>query len=98
MTEFQCESCSYESDDPEEFQRHLQETGHVGIRKDEAAPAGNKLTKVLLVTQVLTVAALGATVWACKLLYARAAELEAENKYLKSPSGAGANLKSHHKP
>ncbi|MET9901214.1 hypothetical protein [Streptomyces sp. NPDC006446] len=97
MTGYQCESCSYESDDLDELQRHSQETGHAGIYKDETAAAGGKLAKARVVAEVLTVAALGVAVWTCKHLHSKLVEAEAENDYLKSPSGAGANLKNHHK-
>ncbi|WP_327224835.1 hypothetical protein OG229_13950 [Streptomyces platensis] len=97
MTDHQCESCSYESDDLDEFQRHLQEMGHASICKDEASAVEGKLIKALVVAEVLTATALGVAVWMCKHLYSKLEESEAENNYLKSPSGAGANLKNHHK-
>ncbi len=87
--------CLYGSGDLDDLQRHSQETGHAGFRKDEAALAGGKLHRALVVAEVLTVAALGGAVWSCKHLYSKLAESEAENSFLKSPSGAGANLKSH---
>ncbi|MFD4955192.1 hypothetical protein [Streptomyces sp. NPDC058451] len=97
MTEYVCTACPFQADGLEELQRHSLETGHVGICKSEAPPAGGKLTKRLVVAQGVTLAVLGASIWACTYLYAKWQEAEAENAYLKSPSGAGRNLKSHDK-
>ncbi|MFE4777958.1 hypothetical protein [Streptomyces sp. NPDC056713] len=100
MTEYVCTACPFQADSLEELQRHSLETGHVGICKSEAPPAGgklSKLTKRLVVAQGVTLTALGASVWACTYLYAKWQGAEAENAYLKSPSGAGRNLKSHDK-
>lgn len=100
MTEYVCTACPFRADGLEELQRHSLETGHVGICKSEAPPAGgklSKLTKRLVVTQGVTLAALGASISACTYLYAKWQSAEAENAYLKSPSGAGRNLKSHDK-
>ncbi|MER5280954.1 hypothetical protein ABT025_35200 [Streptomyces sp. NPDC002809] len=97
MTECACTACPFQADSLEELQRHSVETGHVGICKTEAAPAGGKLTKRLVVTQGATLATLGSSFLACTYLYAKWQTAEAENAYLKSPSGAGRNLKSHDK-
>ncbi|MFC9501068.1 hypothetical protein [Streptomyces sp. NPDC056982] len=97
MIEYVCTACPFQADSLEELQRHSLETGHVGICKSEAPPAGGKLTKRLVVAQGVTLTALGASVWACTYLYAKWQGAEAENAYLKSPSGAGRNLKSHDK-
>ncbi|MDX3209116.1 hypothetical protein [Streptomyces scabiei] len=97
MTEYVCTACPFQADGLEELQRHSLESGHVGICKSETPPAGgklSKLTKRLVVTQGVTLAALGT---ACAYLYAKWQSAEAENAYLKSPSGAGRNLKSHDK-
>ncbi|MFJ2574761.1 hypothetical protein ACIOYT_30655 [Streptomyces halstedii] len=97
MTEYACTACPFQADGLEELQRHSLETGHVGICKDEAPPTGgklSKLTKRLVVAQGVTLAAFGL---ACTYLYARCQSAEEENAYLKSPSGAGRNLKSHDK-
>ncbi|MFH8717491.1 hypothetical protein [Streptomyces zaomyceticus] len=100
MIEYVCTACPFQADGLEELQRHSLETGHVGISKSEAPPAGgklSKLTKRLIVTNGVTFAALGASLSACMYLYAKWQSAEAENDYLKSPSGAGRNLKSHDK-
>lgn len=100
MTEYVCTACPFQADGLEELQRHSVETGHVGICKSEAPPAGgklSKLTKRLVVAQGVTLTALGASVLAGTYLYAKWQGAEAENAYLKSPSGAGRNLKSHDK-
>ncbi|MFH8443446.1 hypothetical protein ACH4D3_19740 [Streptomyces sp. NPDC018026] len=97
MTEYVCTACPFQADGLEELQRHSLETGHVGICKSGAPPTGGKLTKRLVVTQGVTLAALGASLSACTYLYAKWQSAEAENTYLKSPSGAGRNLKSHDK-
>ncbi|MGQ4353105.1 hypothetical protein [Streptomyces drozdowiczii] len=100
MTEYVCTACPFQADGLEELQRHSLETGHVGICKSEAPPAGSKLTKFtkrLVVTQGVTLAALATSISACTYLYAKWQSAEEENAYLKSPSGAGRNLKSHDK-
>ncbi|MFI7019946.1 hypothetical protein [Streptomyces sp. NPDC050164] len=100
MTEYVCTACPFQADGLEDLQRHSQETGHVGNCKSEAAPDGgklSKLTKRLLVAQGVTLTALGASIWACTYLYAKWQGAEAEKAYLKSPSGAGRNLKNHDK-
>ncbi|MFD6549044.1 hypothetical protein [Streptomyces sp. NPDC058398] len=100
MIEYVCTECPFQADGLEDLQRHSQETGHVGICKSEAAPAGgklSKLTKRLVVAQGATLAALGASVLACTYWYDKWQDAEAENAYLKSPSGAGRNLKNHDK-
>ncbi|MFE6056454.1 hypothetical protein ACFQ6N_37395 [Kitasatospora sp. NPDC056446] len=35
MTDYQCGSCSYGSNDPGELRQHSRRTGHVGIRKED---------------------------------------------------------------
>lgn len=98
MIEYVCTACPFQADGLEDLQRHSLETGHVGTGKTEAPPAGgrlSKLTKRLLVVQGVTLTALGASALACTYLYAKWQGAEAENTYLKSPSGAGRNLKSH---
>ncbi|WP_316769025.1 hypothetical protein [Streptomyces sasae] len=97
MTNYQCGSCSYGSDDLDDLQKHLDETGHVGIRKDDAGPTGSKLAKVRVAAEVLGLAALGFSAWAIKELWERLMEAEAEIDYLKSPTGAGRNLKNQDK-
>ncbi|MFD3537597.1 hypothetical protein [Streptomyces sp. NPDC058664] len=100
MTEYVCTACPFQAAGLEELQRHSLETGHVGICKSEAPPVGgklSKLTKRLVAVQGATLTALGASILACTYLYAKWQDAEAENAYLKSPSGAGRNLKSHDK-
>ncbi|MFC8175241.1 hypothetical protein [Streptomyces sp. NPDC057325] len=100
MTEYVCTACPFQADGLEELHRHSLETGHVGICKSEAPPAGGKLSKItkrLVVTNGATLAAFGASLSACVYLYAKWQSAEGENAYLKSPSGAGRNLKSHDK-
>lgn len=95
---YRCGSCSYGSDDLEQSQKHLDQTGHVDIHKNDAGPAGSKFGKARVVAEVLGVTALAVSVLVIKNLWGRLAEAEAEIDYLKSPSGAGKNLKNHHKP
>ncbi|WP_185912896.1 hypothetical protein [Streptomyces sp. WAC06128] len=100
MTTYACTTCPFQAEGLEDLQWHSQETGHVGICKSEAAPTGgklSKLTKRLLVAQGVTVTALGASIWACTYLYAKWQGAEDEIAYLKSPSGAGRNLKNQDK-
>ncbi|MEU2591289.1 hypothetical protein ABZ649_05480 [Streptomyces albidoflavus] len=100
MTEYACTACPFQADGLEELQRHSLETSHVGICKSEAPLTGgklSKLTKRLVVTQGVILAALGASLSACTYFYVKWQSAEAENTYLKSPSGAGRNLKSHDK-
>ncbi|MFD7788893.1 hypothetical protein ACFV4Q_38315 [Streptomyces nojiriensis] len=100
MTEYVCTVCPFQADGLEDLQRHSLETGHVGICKSEAPPDGgklSKLTKRLVAAQGVTLTVLGASIWAGTYLYAKWRDAEVENAYLKSPSGAGRNLKSHDK-
>lgn len=107
MINYACTECPFQADGLEDLQRHSQETGHVGICKSETSSTGgklSKLTKRLVVAQGATLTALGASVWACTYLYAKwqVAEdkrqgAEDEIAYLKSPSGAGRNLKNQDK-
>ncbi|GAA3380985.1 hypothetical protein GCM10020367_70460 [Streptomyces sannanensis] len=100
MTNYACTACPFQAEGLEDLQRHSQETGHVGICKSEAASTGgklSKLTKRLVVAQGVTLTALGASIWACTYLYAKWQVAEAEIAYLKSPSGAGRNLKNQDK-
>ncbi|MFA7766282.1 hypothetical protein ACGFNX_27175 [Streptomyces sp. NPDC048723] len=100
MIEYVCTACPFQADGLEDLQRHSLETGHVGNCKSEAPPEGgklSKLTKRLVAAQGVTLTVLGASIGACTYLYAKWQGAEAENAYLKSPSGAGRNLKSHDK-
>ncbi|MGV9356318.1 hypothetical protein [Streptomyces misionensis] len=97
MTEYVCTECPFRADGLEDLQRHSQETGHVGIGTSEAAPAEGKRTKRLAAALGVTSTALGASIGACIYLYARLRHAETEIAYLKSPSGAGRNLKNHDK-
>ncbi|WP_189867106.1 hypothetical protein [Streptomyces poonensis] len=94
MTEYVCTECPFQADGLEDLQRHSQETGHVGICKSEAAPTGGKRTKRLAAALGVTSTALGASIGACIYLYAKLRDAETELAYLKSPSGAGRNLKN----
>lgn len=97
MINYACTACPFQAEGLEHLQRHSQETGHVGICKSEAASTGGKLTKRLAAAQGLTLTALGASIWACTYLYAKWQVAEDEIAYLKSPSGAGRNLKNQDK-
>lgn len=100
MTNYACTECPFQAEGLEDLQRHSQETGHVGICKSEAASTGgklSKLTKRLVAAQGVTLTALGASIWACTYLYAKWQVAEDEIAYLKSPSGAGRNLKNQDK-
>ncbi|MER5475253.1 hypothetical protein [Streptomyces sp. NPDC002685] len=100
MIYYACTECPFQAEGLEDLQRHSQETGHVGIGKSEAAPTGGKLSKLakrLVVAQGVTATALGASIWAGTYLYAKWQVAEAEIAYLKSPSGAGRNLKNQDK-
>ncbi|SCD43314.1 hypothetical protein [Streptomyces sp. PpalLS-921] len=107
MTAYVCTACPFQADGLEGLQRHSLETGHVGICKNEAPPAGgklSKLTKRLVAAQGVTLTALGASIWACTYLYAQRQVAEDKRRvaedeiaYLKSPSGAGRNLKNQDK-
>ncbi|MFE1877326.1 hypothetical protein ACFW9N_41860 [Streptomyces sp. NPDC059496] len=96
MTEYVCTECPFRADGLEDLHRHSLETGHVGICKSEAPTDGgklSKLTKRLVGAQGVTLTVLGASIGACTYLYAKWQTAEAENADLKSPSGAGRNLK-----
>ncbi|MGA4979347.1 hypothetical protein [Streptomyces cinereoruber] len=100
MTEYVCTACPFQADGLEELQQHSLETSHVGICKSQVPPAAgklSKLTKRLVITNGATLAALGASISACMYLYAKCQSAEDEITYLKSPSGAGRNLKNHDK-
>ncbi|MFF5921963.1 hypothetical protein ACFY8C_27000 [Streptomyces flavochromogenes] len=100
MINYTCTECPFRAEGLDDLQRHSQETGHVGICKSEAASPGgklSKLTKRLVAAQGVTFTALGASIWACTYLYAKWQTAEAEIAYLKSPSGAGRNLKNQDK-
>ncbi|MEV7061077.1 hypothetical protein AB0N60_37965 [Streptomyces microflavus] len=96
MTEYVCTACPFQADGLDELHQHSLETGHVGISKTKAPSGGSKffkLTKHLVASQGVALGALAA----CTYLYAKWQTAEAENAYLKAPSGAGRNLKSHDK-
>ncbi|GHE99379.1 hypothetical protein [Streptomyces fumanus] len=52
MTDYQCGSCSYGSDDLDELQGHSHRTGHVGIHKNDAEPAEGKFGKARAAAKV----------------------------------------------
>ncbi|MET8565231.1 hypothetical protein ABZV75_33495 [Streptomyces flaveolus] len=96
MANYRCGSCSYGSDDLDELQQHSHETGHVGIRKDDAEPAEGKFGKARAAAKVgakvLAVAAVvGFSAWKYKTLQSmtaglvvQLAESATENAALKS--------------
>ncbi|HEY9326993.1 MAG TPA: hypothetical protein VIS09_01935 [Streptomyces sp.] len=107
MISYACTECLFQAEGLEDLQLHSNETGHVGICKSEAASTEgklSKLTKRLVTAQGVTLTALGASIWACTYLYAKWQVAEGERQvaedeiaYLKSPSGAGRNLKNQDK-
>ncbi|MFF4387181.1 hypothetical protein ACFY0G_10440 [Streptomyces sp. NPDC001552] len=96
MADYQCGACSYGSDDLDELQQHSHQTGHTGIRKNDAEPAEGKFGKARAAAKVgvkiLTVAAVvGFSAWKYKSLESMAAglvvqlaESATENEHLKS--------------
>ncbi|WP_329115956.1 hypothetical protein [Streptomyces sp. NBC_01353] len=102
MTDYQCGSCSYGSDDLDDLRQHSIQTGHVS-----AGPTEGKSGKGRVVAGIgigLLTLATGAVAWNYKTLQykalqslaaglvAQVAELATENEYLKSASGAGKTL------
>ncbi|GGT53251.1 hypothetical protein ABT368_26370 [Streptomyces althioticus] len=96
MTDYQCGSCSYGSDDLDELQQHSHETSHhVGARENGAEPVEGKFAKAKAAAKVgatvLALAVAGFSAWKYKSLQSMAAELvvqlaesAAENATLKS--------------
>lgn len=95
MADYQCESCSYGSNDLDELQQHSRETGHAGVRKNDAEPVEGKFAKAKAAAMVgataLALAVAGFSVWKYKSLRSMAdglvvqlAESAAENAALQS--------------
>ncbi|MFE7354557.1 hypothetical protein ACFU8Q_15445 [Streptomyces sp. NPDC057543] len=107
MTDYQCGSCSYGSDDLDDLRQHSIQTGHVSTGPTEVKSGKGRVVAGIGVG-LLTVAT-GVFAWNYKTLQYKAlqslaaglvvqvAELAAENEYLKSASGAGKTLYSYRK-
>ncbi|MFE9927957.1 hypothetical protein [Streptomyces sp. NPDC005533] len=96
MTDYQCGSCSYGSNDLDELRQHAQRTGHVGIRDkdgplEEAGPSERKGGKGRVLAEVaigaLAATAVGVLAWKNHKLTAENDELTAENVEVKSMAG-----------
>ncbi|MFI5761414.1 hypothetical protein ACIA8F_10755 [Streptomyces sp. NPDC051563] len=96
MTLYQCGSCSFRSEELGEAQEHSRRTGHVTVGKDigedAAGTADGKFGRARAVAKagagVLAATAAGVLAWKFK-------ELQGENDYLKSATGAAKTLKSY---
>ncbi|MFE5847848.1 hypothetical protein ACFQ7N_40125 [Streptomyces niveus] len=103
MTNYQCGSCSFGSNDLGALQQHTHQTDHVGIHEkdgietpevaeavEEAEPTGGRSGKGRIAAAValgLLAAAAGVLTWENKRLTAENDELAAENGELKSMAG-----------
>ncbi|MFJ6478954.1 MULTISPECIES: hypothetical protein [unclassified Streptomyces] len=89
MTQYQCGSCSYQSDHLGEAQQHSDQTGHVCVGKDGAAPAaGGRFGKAGVVVKagasVLAATTFGVLAWKYKRLHEEHEELQVEHQGLLS--------------
>ncbi|MFD3465404.1 hypothetical protein ACFWWM_03380 [Streptomyces sp. NPDC058682] len=100
MTHYHCGSCSFQSDDLGEAQQHSHQTGHVCIGKEDAGPVAGKFGKARVVVKasasVLAATTIGVLAWKYKKrLQEECEELQMENDYLKSATGAAKTLKGY---
>ncbi|MEU6341853.1 hypothetical protein ABZ883_13005 [Streptomyces sp. NPDC046977] len=88
MTNYQCGSCSFQSDHLGETEQHSQQTGHVCIGKDGAGPAGGKFGKAKVLVKagvgVLATTAIGVLAWKYKGLQDEHEGLQEEHEELQT--------------
>ncbi|MFB9593705.1 hypothetical protein [Streptomyces racemochromogenes] len=84
MTHYECGSCSFRSEQLDEAQHHSQQSGHICVGKENAAPLLGKFRRAGVVAMagagVLAAGTIGALAWKCKELQEEKEELQTKNE------------------